>query len=146
MKILYNIIVVLRAGVAQLVEQLIRNQQVAGSSPATSSKKTPQSDEFRSAAFYFYALPGWAARLYVNQYGGRAEESARPPYYLFGFNRLRLGGQGAVVRYRDKALRKFVLAAAAYIKIADDREGQRADKVDEQILHRVQQTNVEIPA
>ena len=70
MKILYNIIVVLRAGVAQLVEQLIRNQQVAGSSPATSSKKTPQSDEFRSAAFYFYALPGWAARLYVNQYGG----------------------------------------------------------------------------
>jgi hypothetical protein len=31
-------IVVLRAGVAQLVEQLIRNQQVAGSSPATSSK------------------------------------------------------------------------------------------------------------
>ena len=27
------------AGVAQLVEQLIRNQQVAGSSPATSSKK-----------------------------------------------------------------------------------------------------------
>ena len=31
-------IVVLRAGVAQLVEQLIRNQQVAGSSPASSSK------------------------------------------------------------------------------------------------------------
>ena len=31
-------IVVFRAGVAQLVEQLIRNQQVAGSSPATSSK------------------------------------------------------------------------------------------------------------
>lgn len=111
-----------------------------------SDKKTPQSDEFRSAAFYFYVLPGWAARLYVNQYGGRAEKSARPPYYLFGFSRFRLGGRGAVVRYRDKALRKFVLAAAAYIKIADDREGQRADKVDEQILHRVQQTNVEIPA
>ena len=80
MKILYNIIVVLRAGVAQLVEQLIRNQQVAGSSPATSSKKTPQSDEFRSAAFYFYVLPGWAARLHVNQYGSRADSSARPPY------------------------------------------------------------------
>ena len=30
--------VVAFAGVAQLVEQLIRNQQVAGSSPATSSK------------------------------------------------------------------------------------------------------------
>ena len=29
----------LGAGMAQLVEQLIRNQQVAGSSPATSSKK-----------------------------------------------------------------------------------------------------------
>ena len=28
------------AGMAQLVEQLIRNQQVAGSSPATSSKKS----------------------------------------------------------------------------------------------------------
>ncbi len=28
----------LGAGMAQLVEQLIRNQQVAGSSPATSSK------------------------------------------------------------------------------------------------------------
>ena len=71
MKILYNIIVVLRAGVAQLVEQLIRNQQVAGSSPATSSKKTPQSDEFSfCGVFIFYVLPGWAARLYVNQYGG----------------------------------------------------------------------------
>ena len=30
----------LGAGMAQLVEQLIRNQQVAGSSPATSSMKT----------------------------------------------------------------------------------------------------------
>ena len=29
------------ATVAQSVEQLIRNQQVAGSSPASSSKKTP---------------------------------------------------------------------------------------------------------
>ena len=28
-----------RAGVAQLVEQLIRNQQVAGSNPVTSSKQ-----------------------------------------------------------------------------------------------------------
>ena len=30
---------------AQLVEQLIRNQQVAGSSPATSSKQNPLSKE-----------------------------------------------------------------------------------------------------
>ena len=30
---------------AQLVEQLTRNEQVAGSSPATSSKKTPHSNE-----------------------------------------------------------------------------------------------------
>ena len=29
------------AGVAQLVEQLIRNQQVTGSSPVTSSKTVP---------------------------------------------------------------------------------------------------------
>ncbi len=35
------------AGVAQLVEQLIRNQQVAGSSPATSSKKSPKIIDFR---------------------------------------------------------------------------------------------------
>ena len=34
----------LGAGMAQLVEQLIRNQQVAGSSPATSSKKSKSSD------------------------------------------------------------------------------------------------------
>lgn len=61
--------------------------------------------------------------MYVNQYGGRAEESARPPYYLFGFSRFWFSGRGAVVRYRDKALRKFVLAAAANIEIADDREG-----------------------
>ncbi len=42
------------ATVAQLVEQLIRNQQVAGSSPASSSKK------FRSrmwAEFLFFSLP-----------------------------------------------------------------------------------------
>ena len=34
----------LGAGMAQLVEQLIRNQQVAGSSPATSSKKSKSTD------------------------------------------------------------------------------------------------------
>ena len=34
-----------RAGVAQLVEQLIRNQQVAGSSPAISSKKGSTSSD-----------------------------------------------------------------------------------------------------
>ena len=34
----YGIILYTRATVAQLVEQLIRNQQVAGSSPASSSK------------------------------------------------------------------------------------------------------------
>ena len=37
--LLQNASSLLFAGVAQLVEQLIRNQQVAGSSPATSSKK-----------------------------------------------------------------------------------------------------------
>ena len=34
------------ATVAQLVEQLIRNQQVAGSSPASSSKNTQKSKDF----------------------------------------------------------------------------------------------------
>ena len=39
------------ACVAQLVEQLTRNEQVAGSSPATSSKKT------RSKDLVFFILP-----------------------------------------------------------------------------------------
>ena len=39
------------ACVAQLVEQLTRNEQVAGSSPATSSKKT------RSLDLVFFILP-----------------------------------------------------------------------------------------
>lgn len=34
----------LYAGIAQLVEQLIRNEQVAGSSPITSSKSVSQSE------------------------------------------------------------------------------------------------------
>ena len=38
------------ATVAQSVEQLIRNQQVAGSSPASSSKNNP----FPSGADYFF--------------------------------------------------------------------------------------------
>ena len=53
MKILYNIIVVLRAGVAQLVEQLIRNQQVAGSSPATSSMLKATFKLILNVAFIF---------------------------------------------------------------------------------------------
>ena len=40
------------ATVAQSVEQLIRNQQVAGSSPASSSKK----DRFETCPFYFIRL------------------------------------------------------------------------------------------
>ena len=42
------------ATVAQSVEQLIRNQQVAGSSPASSSKKYPISLEIG----YFFGLFG----------------------------------------------------------------------------------------
>ena len=41
------------AGVAQSVEQLIRNQQVAGSSPASSSKK-----ENTLAGVFFFAFTG----------------------------------------------------------------------------------------
>ena len=44
-----------QAGVAQLVEQLIRNQQVAGSSPIAGSNKF---DKTR-------ALPSWWARVFV---------------------------------------------------------------------------------
>ena len=43
------VIIFVVAGVAQLVEQLIRNQQVAGSSPATSS--TPVKDRLFYAQF-----------------------------------------------------------------------------------------------
>ncbi len=42
------------ATVAQSVEQLIRNQQVAGSSPASSSKKNLESNMF--SRFFFYKL------------------------------------------------------------------------------------------
>ena len=45
-----SIINKLCAGVAQVVVQLIRNQQVAGSSPFTSSKQNPLSQE---GGFYF---------------------------------------------------------------------------------------------
>ena len=40
------------ATVAQSVEQLIRNQQVAGSSPASSSKETAFVDSYKSGFFY----------------------------------------------------------------------------------------------
>ena len=43
------------AGVAQLVEQLIRNQQVAGSSPATSSKNTPMVRCWIESSGHFFA-------------------------------------------------------------------------------------------
>ena len=46
--IIYELLI-FSATVAQLVEQLIRNQQVAGSSPATSSKK-----EQECYAFLFF--------------------------------------------------------------------------------------------
>ena len=41
------------ATVAQLVEQLIRNQQVAGSSPASSSKKSLKTSRFQG---FFYVV------------------------------------------------------------------------------------------
>ena len=46
------------AGVAQLVEQLIRNQQVAGSSPATSSIKQALKRDV-SALVFFCCLKLW---------------------------------------------------------------------------------------
>ncbi len=41
---------------AQLVEQLIRNQQVAGSSPATSSIKNPKAKAFGFFIFFIFPL------------------------------------------------------------------------------------------
>ena len=43
------------AGIAQSVEQLIRNQQVAGSSPVTSSKNAPS--RYLDGAFCIIILP-----------------------------------------------------------------------------------------
>ena len=58
---------------AQLVEQLIRNQQVAGSSPATSSKKTPQNH-----AFLGEKLPDWKAAASLVR---KIAENYKLPYY-----------------------------------------------------------------
>ena len=44
-KLKKDVKIIRRAGVAQLVEQLIRNQQVTGSSPVTSSRKISSKDE-----------------------------------------------------------------------------------------------------
>ena len=52
---LFGIIIDSLATVAQLVEQLIRNQQVAGSSPASSSKQA--ADASASAAFFIFCIP-----------------------------------------------------------------------------------------
>ena len=47
------------AGVAQSVEQLIRNQQVAGSNPATSSKETAFVLMTKAVSFFnFYCVSG----------------------------------------------------------------------------------------
>ena len=47
---------------------------------------------------------------------------------------------------RNKAPGKFTLAAVLDVKVADDGEDDRADKVDEQVLHRVQQADIQIAA
>ena len=47
------------AGVAQLVEQLIRNQQVTGSSPVTSS------NIFRTFWFFFYLGGNYGIMQYI---------------------------------------------------------------------------------
>ena len=50
---------------AQLVEQLIRNQQVVGSSPTTSSKKTPRIVGFWALfVFYIYKKPLKCCKFY----------------------------------------------------------------------------------
>ncbi len=52
------------AGVAQLVEQLIRNQQVAGSSPATSSN-CPRKQKFLRALFLIRVKTVYLTSVYV---------------------------------------------------------------------------------
>ncbi len=53
------------AGVAQLVEQLICNQQVGGSSPSTSSKKTKHSTA-RLGVLFFQFFDGLEVGAVVN--------------------------------------------------------------------------------
>ena len=56
----------LNATVAQSVEQLIRNQQVAGSSPASSSKNTRNSPKVGFGYFFIENTPVWAFCIQVN--------------------------------------------------------------------------------
>ena len=51
----------MRAGVAQLVEQLIRNQQVTGSSPVTSSKLREDGN-----LLFFYCPVTWITKSMYN--------------------------------------------------------------------------------
>ena len=55
-------------------------------------------------------------------------------------------GLGFFVHHGDKALGKLVFTAAAHIEIADNRERERTDKVNEKVLHRIQQANIQIAA
>ena len=55
-------------------------------------------------------------------------------------------GLGFFVHHGDKALGKLVFTAAAHIEIADNRERERTDKVDEKVLHRIQQANIQVAA
>lgn len=63
-----------------------------------------------------------------------------------GRGRQRVGGGGVLIGDGDEPAGKAAAPAVAHIKIPDDREQQRADKVDEEILHRVQQADVQVPA
>ena len=64
----FFVIMILFATVAQLVEQLIRNQQVAGSSPASSSKKSRKAKAFRD----FLKRPPCFARANASRVAGDA--------------------------------------------------------------------------
>lgn len=84
--------------------------------------------------------------VFITKDSQRWDASAYSISLFFGrFERCILRA-GAVVGYRDEPFGKLVFAAAAHVEVADDRERQRTDEVDEQILHRIQQTNVQIPA
>ena len=57
-----NIIVLVNANVAQLVEQFTRNEQVAGSNPAISSKKR---HSVVSAFFWSYVFCERESKIYI---------------------------------------------------------------------------------
>ena len=72
--IIYELLI-FSATVAQLVEQLIRNQQVAGSSPASSSRNSLKTTVFRE--FLFAKVPNFRGAKIATHTGEKMQRTGR---------------------------------------------------------------------